>query len=635
MPKRDPIHDAMERHRREGFGWRYDGFGDWSTEAIFAKLAELGILSDPETFRREALAAGEPRVISEAWAKRVQTGDFWQDFPLLVPDELWRRLLPDAPSVDLLLGELLGACQGLDRPGKNRPALCEKAADCALKLAELARTRRPQAPGDIVEEWSRQRSIQVKDLLLELPHQLQWGGFHEKAMAVARAWMGILERERLLGEIGVLLAKAEKRDEAVAQIAENERDMPASFEVRMASADAWEEMDDRERALRAYEEAERLAASENEKEWVLERKADCLEDMGRKVEAREVRKALPAPVADDVEPHDRSDDDEADLMPMPEPNAFEEAESMETASILLRLGGHGLPSTEEAAREAALAAGSPGEVATRWAKTLDDEDAKACVVATAFVLWERLFPELPHGEVLAARIVHLEDRIEEQGDRSAGTLDRAIEVCRRLLALKGGKGSRLLDELSRRAGWEIAEWMTFLPSRLVEAGRPGDAIALAREWRDTLDGCALDLHLMDALGRGERGEELERFLTEDRERLERAARPCLTAAGAWVELGDWEKALVWAQSASRVATEPWEREEAWANESALLRKLGRSDERRVLQRHRREVERATPADIEPPEPIVAERKVGRNEPCPCGSGRKYKKCCGVAGGPSR
>ena len=24
------------------------------------------------------------------------------------------------------------------------------------------------------------------------------------------------------------------------------------------------------------------------------------------------------------------------------------------------------------------------------------------------------------------------------------------------------------------------------------------------------------------------------------------------------------------------------------------------------------------------------RKVGRNEPCPCGSGKKYKKCCGAA-----
>jgi uncharacterized protein len=25
-------------------------------------------------------------------------------------------------------------------------------------------------------------------------------------------------------------------------------------------------------------------------------------------------------------------------------------------------------------------------------------------------------------------------------------------------------------------------------------------------------------------------------------------------------------------------------------------------------------------------------KVGRNEPCPCGSGRKFKQCCGTAGG---
>jgi len=26
---------------------------------------------------------------------------------------------------------------------------------------------------------------------------------------------------------------------------------------------------------------------------------------------------------------------------------------------------------------------------------------------------------------------------------------------------------------------------------------------------------------------------------------------------------------------------------------------------------------------------VAEKKVGRNEPCTCGSGKKYKKCCGI------
>jgi len=25
---------------------------------------------------------------------------------------------------------------------------------------------------------------------------------------------------------------------------------------------------------------------------------------------------------------------------------------------------------------------------------------------------------------------------------------------------------------------------------------------------------------------------------------------------------------------------------------------------------------------------VSKRKIGRNEPCPCGSGKKYKICCG-------
>jgi preprotein translocase subunit SecA len=26
---------------------------------------------------------------------------------------------------------------------------------------------------------------------------------------------------------------------------------------------------------------------------------------------------------------------------------------------------------------------------------------------------------------------------------------------------------------------------------------------------------------------------------------------------------------------------------------------------------------------------IAAQKVGRNDPCPCGSGKKYKKCCGA------
>ncbi len=32
--------------------------------------------------------------------------------------------------------------------------------------------------------------------------------------------------------------------------------------------------------------------------------------------------------------------------------------------------------------------------------------------------------------------------------------------------------------------------------------------------------------------------------------------------------------------------------------------------------------------LNPPKTIFAEKKVGRNDACPCGSSKKYKKCCG-------
>jgi len=42
-----------------------------------------------------------------------------------------------------------------------------------------------------------------------------------------------------------------------------------------------------------------------------------------------------------------------------------------------------------------------------------------------------------------------------------------------------------------------------------------------------------------------------------------------------------------------------------------------------------EAEEQLLADAEKVEPIKADAKPGRNDPCPCGSGKKYKKCCAL------
>ncbi len=55
---------------------------------------------------------------------------------------------------------------------------------------------------------------------------------------------------------------------------------------------------------------------------------------------------------------------------------------------------------------------------------------------------------------------------------------------------------------------------------------------------------------------------------------------------------------------------------------------------RIERRQRRQQQElqytAGPAQAEAPRPVRAGVKIGRNDPCPCGSGKKYKKCCGKA-----
>jgi preprotein translocase subunit SecA len=56
--------------------------------------------------------------------------------------------------------------------------------------------------------------------------------------------------------------------------------------------------------------------------------------------------------------------------------------------------------------------------------------------------------------------------------------------------------------------------------------------------------------------------------------------------------------------------------------------------KQIEQRQRRQQQnlqfQAGPAQAEAPKPVRSGAKVGRNEPCPCGSGKKYKKCHGAA-----
>ena len=71
---------------------------------------------------------------------------------------------------------------------------------------------------------------------------------------------------------------------------------------------------------------------------------------------------------------------------------------------------------------------------------------------------------------------------------------------------------------------------------------------------------------------------------------------------------------------------------------AALKKLIKS--RRILQTRIFIDENGNPLQMQMPEEVEEDSepqipyqresaKIGRNDPCPCGSGKKYKKCCGA------
>jgi len=75
-----------------------------------------------------------------------------------------------------------------------------------------------------------------------------------------------------------------------------------------------------------------------------------------------------------------------------------------------------------------------------------------------------------------------------------------------------------------------------------------------------------------------------------------------------------------ASAAARVADEA----------PAQLPSFAREMERKQ-QRQEKELQYQTgAAQAEPPKPVRAGAKVGRNDPCPCGSGKKFKKCHGAS-----
>jgi preprotein translocase subunit SecA len=64
------------------------------------------------------------------------------------------------------------------------------------------------------------------------------------------------------------------------------------------------------------------------------------------------------------------------------------------------------------------------------------------------------------------------------------------------------------------------------------------------------------------------------------------------------------------------------------NDNRNMRESRSTDGATDTQRAMDQAARQQTGERPKPQPVHVEKKVGRNDPCPCGSGKKYKNCCG-------
>lgn len=249
-------------------------------------------------------------------------------------------------------------------------------------------------------------------------------------------------------------------------------------------------------------------------------------------------------------------------------------------------------------------------------------------------LWQRWFPDQPCFELL-------DDKIEAGYDLQGSAACRIwLEAWQDVLGLldKGGFTSiRAFDERFRGSQL-LFNWIQDLEDALWNAGLEDRQLLAAR-----IAVCE---------------EGLRRFPAEDELMTENRRR---ALAESYFELGETAKAETlyrdWLQADprwgwgwigwsdgyglfTRTQLKDWPRAEQILREGLavdqvrdrldILERLadvceeqGRKGEATELRKEAKRSVAATTATR------VAKPKVGRNEPCPCGSGKKYKKCCGA------
>jgi tetratricopeptide (TPR) repeat protein len=279
-------------------GWD-DDVDQWSTDAIFRRLRAIGVDTDADRFRGQAIAAGDIRPLQDAWFDQLSAssnGCVWDDLPYYAVPELWRRLAPDVNCPGRVEEELYEAISA-EEGGKPLPDIDGLPAGLGASM-RMVRFLQLFSPA---ERSAKFAAINFEGGYYDyLPWLSDLVEIHaakhpNEATQLADVLSECAEGYRYQIDLALGLIDAGRPREAVARVQATLEKFPQSPWALINGGDVHEKLGDIETAIRRWTEA--LALREDWDAWesAAERLEAVLTEAGRRAEYDAIIEAHPAP----------------------------------------------------------------------------------------------------------------------------------------------------------------------------------------------------------------------------------------------------------------------------------------------------------------------------------------------------
>ncbi|HSB32690.1 MAG TPA: SEC-C metal-binding domain-containing protein [Candidatus Sulfobium mesophilum] len=247
----------------------------------------------------------------------------------------------------------------------------------------------------------------------------------------------------------------------------------------------------------------------------------------------------------------------------------------------------------------------------------------------------------------------LDDKLKSyeglRGDLYKESLREQYSLAKRfyefLLKSDGVPDAKLFDDIAMDMDADVMDWIVELPFALSDhAGMVDGAVEICSLFAEVHSPDNFFGDMAAILAEAGRREEAFDRISKNLERFPDDAWIVIKAGQAYQTLKEMDKALeLYTRAYDMTSPLTYDRDGVLERLVPLLRELGRDKEadalvdsekkaeqaRRERYRRYKKEETTYPTAVDKQKPMPASSmKIGRNEPCPCGSGKKYKKCCG-------